>query len=145
MKPLRRCALLICGLLIGASPAPGSVLPEPMRTAVDQYAEGYAHEQGWQYVDRINGRGDYRHGYFRLIFITEAQAQIDGHPAGRVSVTWDVEARAARCGPGWYRVATPDDRATCPGKAGGKFQPCSTNQRLARENSQWPWKPRCIW
>lgn len=82
-----------------------------MRDAVDAYAYDYAALQGWTYVDRANLRGDYRRAYFTLSFATIVDC--DGCPGGRLPWNWDVEARAVRCGPGWYVVSTPLDQRSC--------------------------------
>lgn len=98
--------------------ASASILPQPMRDAVDQYATGYAGVQGWEYIDRLSdAHGDYRRAYFRLQFGADYPTRVcdtTGCTAGPpLSWSWIVEARAARCGPGWYVISTPLDRNTC--------------------------------
>jgi hypothetical protein len=92
-----------------------------MRDAVDAYAGQFATVQDWTYADRkADWHGDYRRAYVTLVFTTDyafTECDLDGRHCKRLRVPWqwDVEARVARCGPGWYVVSTPYDRHGCPG------------------------------
>lgn len=117
---MRVLVLLMAMATLGLSAsAEASSLPTPMRDAVDQYATAYAAQQGWSYVDRLsNAHGDYKRGHFTLVFgadyptrVCNAQKRCwNGAP---LPWTWNVEARVAKCGPGWYVVSTPLDPHTC--------------------------------
>lgn len=86
---------------------------QAMLNAADNYGAQYADAQGWQYVDRLaTYHGDYRRAYVTLVFTTTYDGLADGKKI-KVDGEWDVQARIARCGPGWYVISTPMDQESC--------------------------------
>jgi hypothetical protein len=116
----RGCSLLVIAswVLALAGPASASVLPQPMRDAVDAYAVQYAADRGLQYIDRLSdAHGDYKRAYFTLLLGGDYPTRVchDGRcwDGPRLPWTWKVQARAVRCGADWYVVSTPLDPHPC--------------------------------
>lgn len=99
-------ATALATLLLAAA-AHGGTVPQAMRDAVDQYAEGYATFQGWRYTDRTAVAGDYRRAHTTLSFLMN-------DPDDELLIEWDMAAKVVRCGRGWYVVGSDLEPRTCP-------------------------------
>jgi hypothetical protein len=108
-------AMVLLWMAMYAVPARGAPT-RAMQNAVDTYAADYASFQGWRYVDRLaDSHGDWRRSRFTLVFVSTGAGRYDGHSV-KVDFEWNIEARVARCGPGWYVVSTPYDLNSCQRK-----------------------------
>ena len=128
---MNRAGLLAFALALFLWLAPNSAadpFPAAQRAAVDVYAADYGTYQGWQIADASPVRGDWRRAHYRLHYLANpapgaaacfvaAPTIDDGCPAkwyvGGIELYLNVDARVARCGPGWFVVSTPLDRHTC--------------------------------
>jgi hypothetical protein len=128
-----RKPLLIATLVLSVcSPSAVAATTPTMSGSVRAYAVSYGAFQRWVLAEAPRfKRGDYRRAYFTLHYLANpapgaarcfADDGINGYGygcprkwyTGGIEFYMDVEARVARCGPGWYVVSTPLDGATCP-------------------------------
>lgn len=122
-----RKLLLIAGVVTGLICSDPAAAQPTMTRSVVEYAHEFAGWQHWLLVTAERGRGDYRRSYYRLKFLANPGAgsehcfdeltYVESCPAkwwdGGFPFYMNVEARVARCGPGWYVVSTPVDENRC--------------------------------